>query len=141
MNKAKYIFFTLIGMMIVALVLLSKNDPSENGESVQSLDFYCAAGMKLPAAAVAQDYEKEFGVKINIIYGGSGTLLNNLLVAQKGDLYLAADYSYINLAREKDLVAEAIPVNQLRAGLAVAKGNPHNIQSLQDVLAKKDLKI
>ena len=70
--------------------------------------------MKLPAA-VAQDYEKEFGVKINIIYGGSGTLLNNLLVAQKGDLYLAADYSYINLAREKKTV-EAIPVNQLRAG-------------------------
>ena len=141
MNKAKYIFLSLVALLLIATGFLFKNDPSETGEATKSLDFYCAAGMKLPAAAVVKDYEREFGVKINIIYGGSGTLLNNLAVAQKGDLYLAADYSYITLAREKGLLAEAIPVNQLRAGLAVAKGNPHGISSLQDLLDKKDLKI
>ena len=75
-------------------------------ELVETLDFYCAAGMKPPVAKIAEQYEKEYGVKINIIYGGSGTLLNNLEVAQKGDLYLAADYSYIDIAREKNLLAE-----------------------------------
>jgi molybdate transport system substrate-binding protein len=141
MNKAKYIFLSLVACLVLATFILSKNDPSESGDVKQTLDFYCAAGMKLPAAAVVKDYEREFGVKINIIYGGSGTLLNNLAVAQKGDLYLAADYSYITLARQKGLLAEAIPVNQLRAGLAVAKGNPHGISSMQDLLDKKDLKI
>ena len=141
MNKAKYIFLGLIALLLFATVFLFKHEPSESGEPVKSLDFYCAAGMKLPVVEAVKDYEQEFGVKINIIYGGSGTLLNNLAVAQKGDLYLAADYSYISLAKEKDLVAEAIPLNQLRAGLAVAKGNPLGIKSLQDLVEKPGLKI
>ena len=140
MNKSKYIFVRLISLLVIATSFLFSNN-SNNKQSTKSLDFYCAAGMKLPVEAVVESYEKEYGVEINIIYGGSGTLLNNLAVAQKGDLYLAADFSYIKIAREKGLVAEAIPVNQLRAGLAVAKGNPHGIESIQDILDNKSLKI
>ncbi|MCH2207407.1 MAG: molybdate ABC transporter substrate-binding protein [Lentisphaerales bacterium] len=141
MNKAIYIFGGFIVVMLVAVGFLFTDNQAEDGEATQGLDFYCAAGMKLPVEAVVKDYEREFGVKINIIYGGSGTLLNNLEVAQKGDLYLAADFSYITIAREKGLVAEAIPVNQLRAGLAVAKGNPHKVKSLQDLIDNPKLKI
>ena len=141
MNKAKYIFGSFIVVMLVAISILFNDKPTMDGQNSQSLDFYCAAGMKLPVETVVKDYEREFGVKINIIYGGSGTLLNNLAVAQKGDLYLAADFSYITIAREKGLVAEAIPVSQLRAGLAVAKGNPHKIKSIQDLIDNPEIKI
>ena len=141
MNKAKSIFLGLLTLLVVTISLLFDDGSDDNEKAPQSLDFYCAAGMKLPAAAVALDYEKEFDVKINIIYGGSGSLLNNIAVFPKGDLYLAADFSYIELAREKGLLAEALPVNLLRAGLAVAKGNPHKIHSLQDILVNDDLKI
>ena len=141
MNNTKYIFGVMVLLLVLATALLFKHDPSENGQVTKSLDFYCAAGMKLPVEEVAKDYEREYGVNINIIYGGSGTLLNNLAIAQKGDLYLAADFSYITIAREKNLVEEAIPVNQLRAGLAVSKGNPHNIKSIQDVIDNPKVKI
>lgn len=141
MHKAKYIFLGLISLLVLTTLFLFRDNSANGAEAPESLDFYCAAGMKLPVEAVVADYEKEYGVKINIIYGGSGTLLNNLEIAQKGDLYLAADFSYINIARDKGLLAEAIPVNQLRAGIAVAKGNPHKIQSIQDVLDKPNLKI
>ncbi|MCH2175003.1 MAG: extracellular solute-binding protein [Lentisphaeria bacterium] len=141
MNNAKYVFLGLVVLLVSVVVILSNTNSGESGPAPQSLDLYCAAGMKLPVVAVVKDYEEEYGVKVNIIYGGSGTLLNNLEVAQKGDLYLAADYSYIELAREKNLVAEAIPVNQLRAGLAVAKGNPKNINTLQDLIDNPEIKI
>ena len=108
MNKAKSIFLGLLTLLVVTISLLFDDGSDDNEKAPQSLDFYCAAGMKLPAAAVALDYEKEFDVKINIIYGGSGSLLNNIAVLPKGDLYLAADFSYIELAREKGLLAEAL---------------------------------
>ena len=78
-------------------------------------------------------YEQESGVKLRIQYGGSGTLLSNLQVARSGDLYLAADQSYLDIARDKGLVAETIPIATLRPVIAVPTGNPRGIASLADL--------
>jgi molybdenum ABC transporter molybdate-binding protein len=67
-------------------------------------------------------------------YGGSATLLSQLEVGGTGDLYLAADDGYTDLAYEKGLVEERIPVAAMRPVLAVQKGNPKNIRSIQDLL-------
>ncbi|MFH1300828.1 MAG: molybdate ABC transporter substrate-binding protein, partial [Planctomycetota bacterium] len=99
-----------------------------------ALLMFCAAGIKPPVAAVAAQFaEEEFGVPVHLQYGGSGTLLSNLQVAKKGDLYLAADTSYIEIAREKNLVKEAIPVTQMHPVIMVKKGNPKKIQSIDDL--------
>ena len=79
-----------------------------NGERVESLFVYCAAGMRYPMEKVSKDYEEEFGTRIQLQYGGSNTLLSQLEVSQTGDLYLAADDSYISLARDKGLLAAGI---------------------------------
>ena len=78
MNNAKYVFLGLVVLLVSVVVILSNTNSGESGPAPQSLDLYCAAGMKLPVVAVVKDYEEEYGVKVNIIYGGSGTLLNNL---------------------------------------------------------------
>src|SRR5690606_39025796 len=59
----------------------------------------------------------------------------NLEVAQQGDLYLAADSSYTDIAQEKGLVAETITLAELRPVLAVAQGNPKEISGLADLLS------
>tara|TARA_R110002095_G_scaffold205518_4_gene188947 strand:+ start:141 stop:1796 length:1656 start_codon:yes stop_codon:yes gene_type:complete len=111
------------------------DDEEASGNSKdESLLMYCAAGIKPPvAAAAAQFAAEEFGVPVHLQYGGSGTLLSNLQVAKKGDLYLAADTSYIEIAREKNLVREAIPVAQMHPVIMVKKGNPKKIQSIDDL--------
>src|SRR5262249_45666491 len=68
-------------------------------------------------------------------YGGSQTLLANMEVSHLGDLYIPADDYYIQLAREKKLVAEAIPLANMTPVIAVPKGNPKKIASLDDLLA------
>jgi molybdate transport system substrate-binding protein len=105
---------------------------SGNGRS-DALVVYCAAGIKPPVEAAAREYEAEYGVPVQLQYGGSGTLLSNLRVARSGDLYLAADTSYIDLAREQDLVDEAIPLARVRAVVAFRKGNPKGIESFDDL--------
>src|SRR5436190_140148 len=107
-------------------------------EPTDHLTLFCAAGIKAPVSAVAAEYEKEFGVQVRIQYGGSETLLSKideLKATGRVDLYLPADDSYVDLARRKRLVAEVLPLATMRPVLAVKKGNPARLRSLDDALA------
>lgn len=101
---------------------------------------FCAAGIKPPVEAVARAYEQAFGARVQLQYGGSGTLLSNLRVTATGDLFLAADESYVKSARGFGLLAETIPLAHQRAVIAVAKGNPKNIRGLDD-LRRADVRV
>ncbi|MDN5213659.1 molybdate ABC transporter substrate-binding protein [Fulvivirgaceae bacterium BMA12] len=101
---------------------------SEHG--TEALTVYCAAGIKPAMEKVAREYQSKYGVQINLQYGGSGTLLTNLTIAQQGDLYLAADESYIEKAVEKSLLAEVQPLAFIRPVIAFAKENPLNIENV-----------
>src|SRR5690606_20877353 len=61
-------------------------------------------------------------------------LLASLSVTGMGDLYLPADDSYLDLARDKQLVDDEYPLADMQAVVAVAKGNPLKISSWQDLL-------
>ena len=99
------------------------------------LVMYCAAGVKPPVEAAAKAYaEESFGRPVRLQYDGSGKLLAAIEVVDKGDLYLAADESYIEIGREKGLLAESIPVARMRPVIAVAAGNPQDIQTIDDLL-------
>lgn len=109
-------------------------------ERAPALLLYCAAGMTEPVERIAEQYEKEYGVTVALQFGGSGTLLSNIQVAREGDLYLAADASYIELARAKGLVAETIPIARLHPVMAVAQGNPKGIHAPEDLL-REDVRV
>ena len=61
-------------------------------------------------------------------------MLSNLQIAKTGDLYLAGDESYIQKAYEKGLAVEAIPLAVLEPVIAVPKGNPKKIETIDDLL-------
>ena len=120
---------------LVALLLWqSRNSPPATAAGQKPLLMFCAAGIKPPVEAVAREYESTFGVRVQLQYGGSGTLLSNLRIADAGDLFLAADESYVKSARALGLLAETIPLARQRPVVAVAKGNPKNIRTLDDLL-------
>jgi molybdate transport system substrate-binding protein len=95
---------------------------------------YCAAGIRPPMEQVAADYEQEYGMSVQLQYGGSNTLLSQIEVARSGDLYLAADDHYLELARKKGLVKEVLPLATMRPVIAVQKGNPKAIRAVDDLL-------
>jgi len=127
---------------VAALVLLLvwTHGTSRQSSLEQPLTLYCAAGMNHPVAEVVKAYEDEFGVTIRVQYGGSGALLSSLRAANTGDLYLAADASYIAIAREQNLIAETIPLAIQRPVIATTKGNPKGIHSARDLL-REDIRV
>lgn len=119
-----------IALLGALLFRVPKTNPSAPAAEIV---VFCAAGIKPPAEAAAKDYEKEYGIPVQLQYGGSGTLLNNLRISHSGDIYIAADESYIRLAREQGLIAETMPLARQHPVIAVRKGNPKGIRSLDDL--------
>ena len=128
--------FAIATVVVVAALLAFMK-----GEASSAVEFYCAAGMKKPVAEIIAAYEKEFpGHKVEVTYGGSGTLLAKIKAQRDGDLYLAADISFIDLARKNDLAAESIPVARIRPVIVVKEGNPKKIVTVDDLM-REDVRV
>jgi molybdate transport system substrate-binding protein len=117
-----------------AVLILIFSSCNIKKEEQKSIFLYCAAGVKTPVEQIAKNYEKEYNVRIDIQYGGSGTLLSNLRIAKQGDLYLAADESYLREAEKFGLIAEKQSLAVITPTIAVKIGNPKNIQQVEDLL-------
>ncbi len=109
-------------------------DAGQVATSADRLFLYCAAGMRSPMEQIVADYEREYGVAVQLQYGGSNTLLSQVEVAQMGDLFLAADDSYTRLAQKKELADETLPLAEMRPVIIVRQDNKQGIRGIDDLL-------
>ena len=121
----------VLGLLIALLVLNTRRSPDA---SVDELRVYCAAGMRFPMERIADDYKREYDVAVIIQYGGSHTLLSQILASQVGDLYVAADESYVALAKRKGVAAEVIPLAKMRPVIAARKDAVHEFKAVEDLI-------
>ena len=121
---------------IAALPWLMPGDDA----SGRSLTVYCAAGLKKPVEAIAAAYRRESGVTVHLQYAGTGTLISQMTVANRGDLFIAADDGSLADAGKRGLVAERLPVAVQRPVVAVRSGNPLAIRRLAD-LARGEVRL
>lgn len=130
-----------VAIIGVSAFLLSRGGPGQ-APAGQTLVMHCAAGIRVPVEEVAAEYEEKYGVHIELQYGGSNTLLNQIQVNKFGtsDLYLAADDFYTDKAHEEGLADERLSIAYMRPVIVVAKDNPKNIQSIRDLL-KDDVRV
>lgn len=137
--RGPFIPLLLTTIVVIGLIFLLPNDVKPDSDRGDLL-VYCAAGSKPPVEEAANAFSEEFGVTVQLNYGGSGTLLSNLKVTNQGDIYIAADSSYTDLAREAGIVQKALPVAKQTPVIAVPKGNPKGVSGIADLL-EQDLRI
>jgi molybdate transport system substrate-binding protein len=92
-----------------------------------------------PMSQIASTIEKRENVKISILKGGSGDLLDSIRFNQIGDLYLPGSESYIEQSIAEGLVSHAVHVGYNKAAMMVRKGNPKSIPPSLDALKNPDL--
>ncbi|MHB9132735.1 MAG: molybdate ABC transporter substrate-binding protein [Armatimonadota bacterium] len=109
--------------------------------TVRPLLLYCAAALKPAVERVAAEYTRTYGIPIRVQYGASGMLLSNIKVSQQGDLFLPADESFLVLGEQDRLIGRQLPLVRMTPVMVVARGNPLNIMSLEDVMRRSELKI
>lgn len=140
MNPARR---TILGSVLALAVLVgllwweprrpAPADGTNAPASTRPLLVYCAAGLKGPVEAIARDYERRYGVPVQLQFGGSGTLLSNLRVARQGDLFLAADGSYVDLARSNGVAAEVLPLARLTPVIVTRRDRVPPITGWEDL--------
>ena len=128
----------LIGVtgLIIVLVFMLRQGPPRTEPGKKSLTVYCAAGMRVPVEEIAKDYEQKYNISVELQFGGSNTLLNQLQVNKfsHADLFLAADDFYTDKAVNDGLAVERLPNAHQRPVLAVRKDSVKQINSLEDLL-------
>ena len=127
------LWFFIASVLIVGLLFLMLSNDKPGPTETEELVLYCAAGMRYPLQEIMTKYQEEYGIKISAQFEGSNTLLSKLEVSKLGDLYLAADSSYINMAREKGLAQESLRLARMKPVIVVHKDN-ETIKSVDDLL-------
>lgn len=102
-------------------------------EKTESLLVYCGAGMRAPMDELGDQFEQEYGVKVICNYAGSGHLLNQMELAQQGDVYQPGAMYYSTIARDKGFIDYEKSVAYHVPVIVVPKGNPANITGPGDL--------
>jgi molybdenum ABC transporter molybdate-binding protein len=96
---------------------------------------HCAAGMRAPVEAMAEEFKKAHKVPVSLNYDGSNRLLGQIKLTRKGDVYIAGDAEYIAMAEKDGLIAASKTVCTFVPVILVQKGNPHKVKALSDLTA------
>ncbi|GIW23416.1 MAG: hypothetical protein KatS3mg068_2423 [Candidatus Sericytochromatia bacterium] len=108
----------------------------------QKLLIFVGAASKLPTEKIISNFEKETGIKVESIFGGSGYILSQMKLSKKGDIYFPGSSDYMDLAIKENLVypeSQKIVVYLVNA-INVQRGNPKNIKTLRDLI-KPNIKV
>jgi molybdate transport system substrate-binding protein len=103
----------------------------------RSIDVFAGSASQPPLEEAAKIFEKNTGAKVNLTLGGSGTVLSQMILSKSGDLYIPGSPDYMITAQSKGVVAandNGVILSYLVPAILVQKGNPKNIQSLNDLL-------
>ncbi|WP_347275191.1 molybdate ABC transporter substrate-binding protein [Candidatus Kuenenia sp.] len=126
------LFFTCT-IFLTAMFFIATDVRSENEER---LLLFVGAASKPPAEEAVKLFEKKTGVRVEVIFGGSGYVLSQMILAKKGDIYFPGSSDYMEKAKREGYVypeTERIVVYLVPA-INVQKGNPKHIKGLEDLV-------
>ena len=89
-----------LAVALIAVVLGLRSFAHSTSEPT----FYLCAAMKKAWEPIIQQFEKEYHVHINVIYGSSGGLLSQLTLSKVGDVYSSATPPYMEKAIREGIV-------------------------------------
>jgi molybdate transport system substrate-binding protein len=90
----------------------------------------------LPATKeAARVFEKETGIHVELHFGGSGSMLSQMILSRRGDLYFPGSPDYMAKAIERNTVnpASVRAIAYLIPAINVPRANPRSIKGLDDL--------
>jgi len=97
-----------------------------------SILVYAGAGLKAPLAELGPMFTKKTGIDVQYTWGGAGTLVSQMNLTKKGDVFMPGSTVEFGNAKKQGLVNDSKYVAYHIPVIVVQKGNPKNITSLSD---------
>lgn len=138
-----------LGTLVCILILLcavtpgcisSQGTPPYPAPSQENILVYSGAGLRAAMDDIGQEFTRKYGIEVQYNYAGSGVLISQMNLTRKGDVFITGSTVEYNNAKNQGLVGSYQLVAYHVPVIAVQKGNPKNITTLQD-FARPGLKI
>ena len=108
--------------------------------SQESILVFAGAGLKGPLDEIGPVFTQKYGIGVQYNYGGAGTLVSQMNLTRKGDVFIPGSTTEFKTAKDQGLVNVSQLVAYHVPVIAVQKGNPKNIKTIKD-FAQPGLKI
>ncbi len=121
-------------LILVGLILFFVF-PQDALSASRNLLIFAGAASKPATEEAIRGFREKTGIAVNVTYGGSGFVLSQMKLAQRGDLYFPGSSDFMEIAKKEGLVfpdSEKIIVYLVPA-INVQKGNPKQIYGLKDL--------
>ena len=120
-------------LIIMATLLIHTQVRAEN----KALLVFAGAASKPPTEEAAKVFASKTGLKVDLLFGGSGYVLSQMILGKKGDIYFPGSSDFMETAKRKGAVYQETErkVVYLVSAMNVRKGNPKNIRKLSDLAA------
>lgn len=100
--------------------------------AVKSITIYCGGGVRGPVAQCVGDFVQQTSSKVDVTYGPSPRMFEQACKDQ-GDIYLAGDIHFIQLAQNRGEVLARQTVCYVVPVIVVPRGNPKRIAHVADL--------
>jgi len=127
---------TLPGSTLASTVTITPTP----GSSPDSILVFAGAGLKAPMQEIGQEFTRKSGIEVQYTYGGSGMLISQMNLTKKGDVFIPGSTVEFSTAQSQGLVDTSQLIAYHVPVIAVQKGNPRNIITIQD-FEKPGLKV
>ncbi|MFW6107219.1 MAG: extracellular solute-binding protein [bacterium] len=105
------------------------------------LHILCGAGIRPAMEPIKAAFEEEYDCTVSVNYAGSGTHIGSLQAGTEADLFLPGDAWWVHKAADMGLVESSEVVAWFVPVIAVQKGNPEGIESLEDLGRERRLAV
>ena len=123
-----------MGLFAIALIAIIAGCIGEEKreDKQKTIMAFCGSASKPAMEEAAKTFEEKTGIKVELTFGGSGTMLSQMKLSKQGDLYIPGSPDYMAKAKRDGVVYPDTVKNiaYLVPAIDVQEGNPKNIQSL-----------
>jgi len=117
--------------------------------ALPNLSIFAAAGAKPAINEICHKFQEKYGITVEASYGGGGEVLSQMMLSRSGDVYLAPEQRFMEMAAEKQAidpetirsVAYTIPViGEMQVAISAYSQNEKSAQRFLDLITSAESK-
>ena len=135
-KTGKYLSFIVVVLLTCLIAGCGKDEPRSEDKKLIVL---CGSSFPNPMDELCTQFKDQTGIDFDRTLAGSESHLPLIKTAHKGDIFVTHD-PYLDYVRDANCLLDYVHVGYVSPVLAVQKGNPKGIRSIQD-LTRPGLKV
>ncbi len=141
-NRNMRILETILHLLLIGvfgLIIVTGCSKKETTDKSRELVILCGSSFPKPMEQLYSEFTAQTGINVTTTVAGSEDFLPLVKAGRKGDILVTHD-PYLDYVADANALADHVHVGFVAPVLAVQKGNPKGLTSIQD-LTKPGLKV